>query len=95
MAFISVYVGKKYWFSWCIKFYRFKEGLGLLGVVKSLQEVPTDWYDLFCGKPRFPTYTDMSDFFVVDLDEKGTNNYTKQLKVLGYFQDYLVDVRGM
>ena len=74
----------------------FKEGLETLGVLRSIQQHPETFRDVFC-KSNMPVLdAQMIDLvFSPKFGEEGTNRRPLQEQAIVYWRDYLQDCAGM
>ena len=71
---------------------RFKEGLTVLGVLRSIIENPDAFRPVFCFSPQTLNCDSFTSLFIIFRSDKGSNKYQKESQVLSYWNDYLQDI---
>ncbi|XP_064642365.1 G2/M phase-specific E3 ubiquitin-protein ligase-like isoform X1 [Lineus longissimus] len=71
----------------------FKDGLRTLGLLATVRQHPTLFKDIFCHQPSPLTAESVEDIFKFQLAEKDSNKYDTDLKVNGWWRDFLQDVQ--
>ncbi|KAE8299861.1 G2/M phase-specific E3 ubiquitin-protein ligase [Larimichthys crocea] len=72
-------------------FYRFCEGLKILGVLEKIQKYPDSFRPLFCYEPSALTADQLDDLFTIHLSSEGSNKRVAEEVVIPFWRDYLQD----
>lgn len=77
-----------------LSFYRFCEGLKILGVLEKIQKYPDSFRPLFCYEPSALTADQLDDLFTIHLSSEGSNKRVAEEVVIPFWRDYLQDAEG-
>lgn len=77
------------------KFYRFREGLCVLGILDKMMTLPELFKSAFCSTPTKLTADAVDSLFKVEREEKESNKWKREGQVLSSWMDYLQDAEGI